>query len=165
MNKVTEANETSRQENAALRTTINNLTIEIAEIQTTPSTSKAEEITTDTQETAVEEPAVKKRAVEATRKQTENDRIDNLEAKFEVRFTKFEQLITANIPAVAAMKQTMKTYQAKNTNRFAYIEKTLQPIVSHLTFAPLFAQHPPNQSTPYTPTQSWPPTQQPQKQA
>ncbi|KAH7954919.1 hypothetical protein HPB49_022784 [Dermacentor silvarum] len=56
----------------------------------------------------------------------------------------------------------METYQAENTNRFACIERTLQPIVSHPTFEPLFAQNPPNQKTPYTPTQSWPPTQQQQ---
>ncbi|KAH7965435.1 hypothetical protein HPB49_007620 [Dermacentor silvarum] len=57
----------------------------------------------------------------------------------------------------------METYQAENTNRFACIERTLQPIVSHPTFEPLFAQNPPNQKTPYTPTQSWPPTQQQQQ--
>ncbi|KAK8766529.1 hypothetical protein V5799_006694 [Amblyomma americanum] len=175
INKVREANESLRQENAALRTTINSLTREIAEIRKlllcnneplqrpAPSTSKTDETTMNTQETAVEEPAPKKRAVEATRKQTENDRIDNPEAKFEARFTKLEQLITANIAAVTAMKQTMETYQAENTNRFAYIERTLQPIVSHPTFAPLFAQHPPNQGNTYTPTQSWPPTQQQQQ--
>ncbi|XP_077516779.1 uncharacterized protein LOC144127760 [Amblyomma americanum] len=95
INKVREANETLRQENAALRTTINSLTGEIAEIRKlllcnyeplqgpTPSTSKTDETTMNTQETAVEEPAPKKRAVEATRKQTENDRLDNPEAKFE----------------------------------------------------------------------------------
>ncbi|KAH7936876.1 hypothetical protein HPB49_005898 [Dermacentor silvarum] len=129
----------------------------------TRSTSKTEKTTTNNQETAVEEPAPKKRAVEATCNQTENDRIDNLEAKFEARFNKLEQLITVNIAAVTAMKQTMETYQAENTNRLAYIERTLQPIVSHPTFAPLFAQHPPNQGTPYTPRQSWPPTQQQQQ--
>ncbi|KAK8775369.1 hypothetical protein V5799_031286 [Amblyomma americanum] len=94
INKVREANETLRQENAALLTTINSLTREIAEIRKlllcnneplqrpTPSTSKTDETTMNTQETAVEEPAPKKRAVEATRKQTENDRNDNPEAKF-----------------------------------------------------------------------------------
>ncbi|EEC07018.1 hypothetical protein IscW_ISCW017953 [Ixodes scapularis] len=33
----------------------------------------------------------------------------------------------------------METYQAENMNRFAYIEKTLQPILSHPMFTPLFA--------------------------
>ncbi|KAH7941191.1 hypothetical protein HPB49_010898 [Dermacentor silvarum] len=146
---------------------INNLTRAITEInklllsnneplqRPTPSTCKTEETTTNTQETAVEEPAPKMRAVEDTRKQTEDDRIDNLEADFGARFTKLEQLITANMAAVRAMKQIMKTYEAENTNRFAYIERALQPIVSHPTFAPLFAQHPPNQGILYTPTQSW----------
>ncbi|KAL1424963.1 hypothetical protein MTO96_019614 [Rhipicephalus appendiculatus] len=81
MNKVREANETLRQENAALRTTIHNLTREIAEIRKllrgnteppqrpTPITSKTEETNTNSQEAAVEEPILKKRAVEATRKQ------------------------------------------------------------------------------------------------
>ncbi|KAH7967237.1 hypothetical protein HPB49_023720 [Dermacentor silvarum] len=143
MHKVQGANETIRHENAALRTIFNNRTKEIAEIRKlflcnneplqipTPSTSKTAETTKNTQETAIEEPAPKKRAVEATRKQTENDRISNLEAKFAARFTKLEQLITANIAAVTALKQTMETYQAENRNRFAYIERTLQPIVSH----------------------------------
>ncbi|CAN7948824.1 unnamed protein product [Ixodes hexagonus] len=177
MNKMREANETLLQENAALRTTINNLTREIAEIRKlllsnneslqrpTPSTSKTEETTTNNQETAVAEPAPKKRAIEAPRKQKENDRIDDPEAKFEARFTKLEELITANIAAVTAMKQTIETYQAENMNKFAYIERTLQPVVSHPTFAPLFAQHSSNQGTPYTPTQSWPPMQQQQQQA
>ncbi|XP_050039608.2 uncharacterized protein [Dermacentor andersoni] len=176
INKVREANELLRQENAALRATINNLTKEIAEIRQlllgndeplqrpTPSTSKAEETTTNIPEKAIEEPAPKKRAIEATRTHTENDRIDNLEAKFEATFSKLEQLITTNIAAVTALKQTMETYQADNTNRFAYIERTLQPMVGHPTFAPLFAHHPPNQGAPYTPTQSWPPTQHQQQQ-
>ncbi|KAH7980590.1 hypothetical protein HPB49_017387 [Dermacentor silvarum] len=76
------------QENAALRTTINNLTREIAEIRKlllcnneplqrpTPSTSKTEETTTNTQETAVEEPAPKKRAVEATSDSNETNNGD-----------------------------------------------------------------------------------------
>ncbi|KAM7311613.1 hypothetical protein ISCGN_008520 [Ixodes scapularis] len=140
LTEVREANETLRQENVALRKTVNNLTREIAEIRKlllcnneslqrpTPSTSKAEETTTNNQETAVVEPALKKRAVETTRKQKEHDRIDNPEAKFEARFTKLEELITANIAAVTAMKQTMETYQAENMNKFAYIERTLQPI-------------------------------------
>lgn len=151
--KVREANETLRQENAALRKTINNLTREIAEIRKlllcnneppqrpTPSTSTTMETTVNNQETAVKEPALKKRAVEATGKQKENDPIDNLETKFEASFTKLEELITANMAAVTAMKRTMETYQAENINRFAYIERTLQPIVSHPTFASLFAQH------------------------
>ncbi|XP_070387691.1 uncharacterized protein [Dermacentor albipictus] len=176
MNKVREPNELLRRENAALRATINNLTKEIAEIRQlllcnneplqrpTPSTSKTEETTTNIQEKAIEEPAPKKRAIDATRTQTENDRIDSLEAKFEATFSKLEQLITTNIAAVTALKQTMETYQAENTNRFAYIERTLQPMVSHPTFPPLFAQHPPNQGAPYTPTQSRPPTQHQQQQ-
>nr|XP_050047140.2 uncharacterized protein LOC126544004 [Dermacentor andersoni] len=139
--KVREANELLRQENAALRATINNLTKEIAEIRQlllgndeplqrpTPSTSKAEETTTNIPEKAIEEPAPKKRAIEATRTQTENDRIDSLEAKFEATFSKLERLITTNIAAVTALKQTMETYQADNTNRFAYIERTLQPML------------------------------------
>ncbi|KAH7960912.1 hypothetical protein HPB49_024754 [Dermacentor silvarum] len=155
MNKVREANKTLRQENAALRTTMNNLTREIAEIPSRETHAKHKQDrgkNPEHPETAVEEPAPKKRAVEATRKQTENDRIDNLEAKVEARFPKLEQSITANIAPVTAMKQTMETYQAEKTNRFAYIERTLQPIVSHPTFAHLFGQHPPNQGTPYTPT-------------
>ncbi|KAH7941231.1 hypothetical protein HPB49_011263 [Dermacentor silvarum] len=131
-----------RQENAALRTTINNLSREITEIPSRETHAKHKKDrgnNHNTQETAVEEPALKKRALKATRKQTENDRIDNLETKFEARFTELEQLITANSAAVTAMKQTLETYQAENTNRFAYIERTLQPIVSHPTFAPLFA--------------------------
>ncbi|KAL1435114.1 hypothetical protein MTO96_011278 [Rhipicephalus appendiculatus] len=68
MNKAREANETLRQENAALRTTINNLTREIAEIRKlllgnteppqrpTPITSKTEETNTNSQEAAAEEP-------------------------------------------------------------------------------------------------------------
>lgn len=176
INEVREANETLRQENAALRTTINNLTREIAEIRKlllstneplqrpVPSISQTEETTTNNQKTAVAEPAPKKRAVEAARKQKEHDRTDTLDAKLEARFTKLEELITANIAAVTAMTQTMETYQAENINRFAYIERTLQPIMNHPTFAPLFAQHPPNQGTPYTLTQSWPPTQQPQQE-
>ncbi|KAH7982776.1 hypothetical protein HPB52_007091 [Rhipicephalus sanguineus] len=135
MNKVREANETLRQENAALRTTINNLSREIAEFRKlllcnnespqrpTPSSSETEETSTKNQEAAVEEPALKKRAIEAPRKQKENERNDNLETKFEARFTKLEELITANIAA------------------------TLQPIVSHPTFAPIFALHLPNQGT------------------
>ncbi|XP_075535034.1 uncharacterized protein LOC142570513 [Dermacentor variabilis] len=158
MNKMREANEILRQENAALRVTINNLTKEIAEIRQlllcnneplqrpTPSTSKTEETTTNIQEKAIEEPAPKKRAVEATCTQTENDRIDSLEAKFEATFSKLEQLITTNIAAVTALKQTMETYQAENRNRVARIERTPQPMVSHPTFAPLFTQHPPNQT-------------------
>ncbi|KAH7949434.1 hypothetical protein HPB49_009748 [Dermacentor silvarum] len=106
-----------------------------------------------------------KRAVEATLKQTENDRIDNLEVKFEARFSKLEELITANIAAVTAVKETMETYQAETTNRFAYFQMTIQPILSHPTLAPLFAQRPPNQGIPFTATQSWPPTQQQQQQA
>ncbi|KAH7947196.1 hypothetical protein HPB52_008204 [Rhipicephalus sanguineus] len=148
MNKVREANETLRQENAALRTTINNLSREIAEIRKlllcnnespqrpTPSSRETEETSTKNQEAAVEEPAQKKRAIEAPRKQKENDRNENLEAKFEARFTKLEELLTANIAAVTAMKQTVDNYQAENINRFAYIERTLQPIVSHPTPAP-----------------------------
>lgn len=175
MNKVREANETLRQENAALRTTINNLSREIAEIRKlllcnnespqrpTPSSRETEETSTKNQEAAVEEPAQKKRAIEAPRKQKENDRNENLEAKFEARFTKLEELLTANIAAVTAMKQTVDNYQAENINRFAYIERTLQPIVSHPTFAPIFALHPPNQGTAYAPTQLWPPTQQQQQ--
>lgn len=175
LNEVREANETLRQENVALRKTVNNLTREIAEIRKlllcnneslqrpTSSISKTEETTTNNQETDVTEPALKKRAVETTRKQKEHDRIDNPEAKFEARFTKLEELITANIAAVTAMKKTMETYQAENMNRFAFIEKTLQPIVSHPTFAPLFAQHSPNQETQYAPTQLWPPAQQQQQ--
>ncbi|KAH7942771.1 hypothetical protein HPB52_001125 [Rhipicephalus sanguineus] len=140
MTKVREANETLRQENAALRTTINNLSREIAEIRKpllcnnespqrpTPSSSETEETSTKNQEAAVEEPAQNKRAIEAPRKQKENDRNDNLEAKFEARFTKLEELITANIAAVTAMKQTVDNYQTGNINRFAYIERTLQPI-------------------------------------
>ncbi|KAL1426920.1 hypothetical protein MTO96_017911 [Rhipicephalus appendiculatus] len=77
MNKVREANETLRQENAALRTTINNLAREIAEIRKllqgnteppprpTPITSKTEETNTNSQEAAAGEPVLKKRAVEA----------------------------------------------------------------------------------------------------
>ncbi|KAK8776282.1 hypothetical protein V5799_030373 [Amblyomma americanum] len=154
---------------------MNSLTREIAEIRKlllcnneplqrpTPSTSNTDEITMNTQKTAVEEPAPKKRAIEATQKQAENDRIDNPEAKFEARFTKLEQFFTVNIAAVTAMKQTMETYEVENTNRFAYIGRTLQPIVSRPKFAPLFAQHPPNHGTTYKPTQSWPPTQQQQQ--
>ncbi|KAL1466134.1 hypothetical protein MTO96_026856 [Rhipicephalus appendiculatus] len=64
MNKVREANETLRQENPALRTTINNLTREIAEIRKllqgnteppqrpTPITSKTEETNTNSQAAA-----------------------------------------------------------------------------------------------------------------
>ncbi|KAG0433962.1 hypothetical protein HPB47_019445 [Ixodes persulcatus] len=163
------SNETLRKENVALRKTVNNLTREIAEIRKlllcnneslqrpTPSTNKTEETTTNNQETDVAEPALKKRAVETTRKQNESDRIDKPEVKFEARFTKLEELITANIAAVTVMKKTMETCQAENMNRFAYIEKTLQPIVSHPTFAPLFAQHSPYQETQYAPTQLWPP--------
>ncbi|KAL1477415.1 hypothetical protein MTO96_017488 [Rhipicephalus appendiculatus] len=145
MNKLREANKTLRQKNVALRTTINNLTREIAEIRRlllgnteppqrpTPITSKTEETNTNSQEAAVEEPVLKKGAVEATRKQKEND---NLEANFEARFTKFEELIMANIAAVTTMKQTVDSYQAENMNRISHIERTLQPIVSHPTFAP-----------------------------
>ncbi|KAL1438356.1 hypothetical protein MTO96_048145 [Rhipicephalus appendiculatus] len=73
MNKVREANETLRQEDAALRTTINNLTREIAEIRKllqgnteppqrpTPITSKTEETNTNSQEAAAGEPVLKKR--------------------------------------------------------------------------------------------------------
>ncbi|XP_075559996.1 uncharacterized protein LOC142591568 [Dermacentor variabilis] len=89
MDKFREANELLREENAALRAIINNLTKEIAEIRQlllcnnetlqrpTRSTSKTEETTTNIQEKAIEEPAPKKRAIEATRTQTENDRIDS----------------------------------------------------------------------------------------
>ncbi|KAH7984285.1 hypothetical protein HPB52_018972 [Rhipicephalus sanguineus] len=153
MNKVREANETLRQGNSALRKTINNLSREIAETQSpqrpTPSSSEIEETSTKNQEAAVEKQALKKRAIEATPKQKENDCNDNLEARFEARFIKLEEIITANIAAVTAMKQTVDTCQAENINRFAYIERTLQPIVSHLTFAPLIALHPPNQGTLY----------------
>ncbi|KAG0444479.1 hypothetical protein HPB47_013748 [Ixodes persulcatus] len=161
LNEVREANETLRQENLALRKTANNLTREIAEIRKllicnneslqrpTSSTSKAEETTTNNQETDVTEPALKKRAVETTRKKKEHDRIDNPDTKFEARFTKLEELITENIAA--------------NMNRFAFIEKTLQPIVSHPTFALLFEQHSPNQEALYAPTQLWPPAQQQQQ--
>ncbi|XP_075535144.1 uncharacterized protein LOC142570678 [Dermacentor variabilis] len=105
MNKVREANEILRQENAALRATINNLTKEIAEIRQlllcnneplqrpTPSTSKTEETTTNIQEKAIEEPAPKKRVVEATRTQTENNRIDSLEG-FEVILVGWRELAT-----------------------------------------------------------------------
>ncbi|KAH7948371.1 hypothetical protein HPB52_020955 [Rhipicephalus sanguineus] len=99
----------------------------------TSSSSETEETSTKNQEAAVEEPALKKRAIEATRKQKENDRNDNLEAKFEARFTEPEDLITVNIAAVTAMKQTVDNYQAENINRFAYIKRTLQRIVSHPT--------------------------------
>ncbi|XP_065284477.1 uncharacterized protein [Dermacentor albipictus] len=90
MNKVREANEIVRQENAALQATINHLTREIAEIhqlllcyneplqRPAPSTSKTEETTTNILEKAIEEPAPKKRAIVAARTQTENDRIDSL---------------------------------------------------------------------------------------
>ncbi|KAH7936878.1 hypothetical protein HPB49_005900 [Dermacentor silvarum] len=143
MNRVRQANETLRQEDAVLRATINKLTREIAEIRKlllcnneplqilTPTTSKTEKTTPNNQETAVEEPAPQKRDVEATRKQTENDRIDNLGAKFEARFNKLEQLISVNIAAVTGMKRTIETYQAEKTNRLACIKRTLQPIVSH----------------------------------
>lgn len=118
----------------------------------TPCTSKIEETTTNNQKTVVAEPAPKKRAVKVTSRQKENNHTNNLEAKFATRLTKLELLITANI--AAALKQTMETYKAENMNRFAYIERILQPIVSYPTFAPLFVQPRLNQGTPCSPTQS-----------
>ncbi|KAH8026110.1 hypothetical protein HPB51_016120 [Rhipicephalus microplus] len=70
-----------KQENAELRTTINNLKKEIAEIcklllsnneppqRPMPSTSKTEKIIMKSQEIALEEPVLSKRAFEAKRKQ------------------------------------------------------------------------------------------------
>ncbi|KAL3193654.1 hypothetical protein MRX96_016997 [Rhipicephalus microplus] len=80
--KVRQANETLRQENADLRTTINNLKKAIAEIRKLllsnneppqrpmPYTSKTEEMITNSQEKVLEEPVLKKRAFEVKRKKT-----------------------------------------------------------------------------------------------
>ncbi|KAH8019930.1 hypothetical protein HPB51_023572 [Rhipicephalus microplus] len=127
-----------------------------------PSTSKAEEIIMNSQEMALDELVLKKRAFEAKCKQKENEHNDNLEAKFKKIVTKNEALLVANIAAVTAMKQTVDAYQAENTSRIAYMEKTLQPIVSHPMSAPLFTLQSLNQETLYTPTQSWPPAHQQQ---
>ncbi|KAL3228344.1 hypothetical protein MRX96_024005 [Rhipicephalus microplus] len=73
-------------------------------------------------ETVLEEAAKKKRAFGAKRKRKENKRNNDFEAKFEESFTKIEQLITVDIAAVTAMKQTVDVYEAENVNRIAYIE-------------------------------------------
>lgn len=173
MDKVRQANETLRQENGELRTTINNLTKEIAEIRKLllsnneppqrpmPSTSKTEEIITNSQETALEEPVLKKRAFEANRKQKENERNDNLEAKF----GEIHQNRRANHGehrSCNSNETNSGCLPSREREQNCLHRKDPAADREHPTFAPLFALQPPNQETPYTPTQSWPPAHQQQ---
>lgn len=155
--------ESLREENAALRATIHNLTKEIAEIRnelrtikqqsSNPSSNsnKTEEVMVN-QESTDKEPASKKRAVEP-RKHKGGKNIDSSH-NLEVKFAKLEELFTS-------MTRAIETFQTENISRLTCLETTLQPIASHSTFAPLIAQlNQGTQAPSFTLGQSWPPTQQ-----
>lgn len=159
------------KENTELKTSIENLTKEMANIRalltTQPSqlSSDSAQMNNEPMDTAktqgesdrpVKEPAIKKRAVESHSSRDKKNkhvdeleaRMDHIEARWEARFNKLEELMGSCIPALQQ------------------IELTLRPIVSHPTFAPLFAQHPYNQGNQQllNLNQTWPPTHQQQPQ-
>ncbi|KAH9360969.1 hypothetical protein HPB48_019571 [Haemaphysalis longicornis] len=126
-NKEWEIIEILREENAALRATIHNLTKEMAEIRnelrsieqqsSNPSSNinKTEEVMVN-QESTDKEPASKKRAVEP-RKHKGSKNIDSGH-NLEVKFAKLEELFTS-------MTRAIETFQTENISRLTCLERTL----------------------------------------
>lgn len=161
--KERDINEALRQENAALRATINNLTKEIAEIRNAlrnveqlrlnPSGSNKGEETTAAED---KEPAPKKRAVELrkTKSNVSDCSPGSSNNNVEAKLNSLEGMIKS-------MKDAIDGFQTENVTRLNNLERSVQLILSHPTFAPL--QQPVNQVPQpgeFRLGQSWPPTPQ-----
>ncbi|KAH9363733.1 hypothetical protein HPB48_021526 [Haemaphysalis longicornis] len=83
------------------------------------------------QESTDKQPASKKRAGEQ-HKHKGSKSIDSGH-NLEVKFAKLEDLFTS-------ITRAIETFQMENISRLTCLERTLQPIASHSTFAPVIAQ-------------------------
>ncbi|KAH9365516.1 hypothetical protein HPB48_016294 [Haemaphysalis longicornis] len=161
--KERDINEALRQENAVLRATINNLTKEIAEIRNAlrnveqlrlnPSGSNKGEETMAAED---KEPAPKKRAVELrkTKSNVSDCSAGSSNNNVEAKLNSLEGMIKS-------MKDAIDGFQTENVTRLNNLERSVQLILSHPTFAPL--QQPVNQVPQpgeFRLGQSWPPTPQ-----